>query len=132
MRIVITTICLLLCLGCASPREKRITAQAVLTAYAVGDMNTHMSDGENEWCEWHDGARFRIEQPEEWEGATLTVFFPSEVSHVPLRAIVGTRYEFSIAKEHLKSGPSARVFAGALQDLREITGKPDQEIHRAK
>lgn len=126
MKKYVISMCLLICFGCASPYEKPIAARAVLTAYAVGDMNTQMSDGVNEWCEWHDGATFRIEQPEEWNGTTLTIFFPSEVSNSPLRAVVGTAYEFVIDEQYLKAAPGAQIFDGALRGLKEIEEKSNQ------
>jgi hypothetical protein len=101
--------------------EQSTAVQAVLTDYAPHDMHSQMEVGPDEW---HDGATFKIEQPEKLKGRTFSVYFPSDADNSPFRSDVGTRYEFRIDEKYLKPDSSTHLFNGALQGLKELKDNP--------
>ena len=97
-----------------------ITVQAILINYTTNNLHSQVSDGENEWCEWHDSATFRIIYPQKWNSTELTVFFPALATASPFQALVDTKYEFRIDEKYLNERLNIQIFYGALQDLKQI------------
>lgn len=126
IHIVISTL-ILACCAHSSPTNT-VPAQAVVSKFMQDAMHTQLSDGVNDWCEWHDAVTFKIISPPEWRGTNLVVYFPTDTTTNSLRHSVGKTFSFRIEKEYLSAPSNVEVHDGALQKLKKIDDKSNQEL----
>ena len=110
----------IVCFGNGAASQKHILVKVVLASYRVGDLAIDVSNDQNEWSEWYDAATFRILEPIVWKDDTLTIYFPSEKNNYPFRAVVGTKYEFTISKENINKDSDIQIFSDVLLRFKEI------------